>query len=42
VVHCPLHAWPFRLADGACPDEPGAVVETFDVRVEGEDVFLEL
>ncbi len=42
VVHCPLHAWPFRLADGTCPDEPGAVVDTFRVIVQGEDVYLEL
>jgi len=42
AVHCPLHAWPFRLADGGCPDVPGARVDTFTVIVEGEDVYLEL
>jgi nitrite reductase (NADH) small subunit len=42
VVHCPLHAWPFRLADGTCPDEPGAAVDTFAVTLEGEEVYLEL
>lgn len=42
VVYCPLHAWPFRLADGCCPDEPAATVTTYAVTVEGEDVYLEL
>jgi nitrite reductase [NAD(P)H] small subunit len=42
VVHCPLHAWPFRLDDGACPDEPGAQVAVHAVTVEGGDVYLEL
>lgn len=42
VVHCPLHAWPFRLADGTCPDRPDATVTTFPVTVEGGDVYLEL
>ncbi len=42
VVHCPLHAWPFRLADGACVDQPGVAVDTYAVVVEGEDVVLEL
>lgn len=42
VVFCPLHAWPFRLADGTCPEEPAATVATYGVTVEGEDVYLEL
>ncbi len=49
VVHCPLHAWPFRLADGRClalrqaQGESGEVeVDVFAVTVEGEDVYVEL
>jgi nitrite reductase (NADH) small subunit len=42
VVYCPLHAWPFRLTDGTCADEPGAAVATYVVTVEGGDVYLEL
>jgi nitrite reductase (NADH) small subunit len=47
VVHCPLHAWPFRLADGRCTDprpagESAVKVEAFPVTLEGEDVYLEL
>ncbi|WP_059439276.1 Rieske 2Fe-2S domain-containing protein [Anaeromyxobacter sp. PSR-1] len=43
VVYCPLHAWPFQLATGACPEFPEASVRTFPVHVgEGGDLELEL
>ena len=42
VVFCPLHAWPFELASGRCPEFEGVAVDTFPVVVEGEDVFVEL
>jgi nitrite reductase [NAD(P)H] small subunit len=42
VVHCPLHAWPFRLADGRCLEFPGVAVATYRASVEGGEVFLEL
>jgi nitrite reductase (NADH) small subunit len=42
IVRCPLHAWPFRIADGTCPEFPEASVRTFEVTVEGGEVFLEL
>lgn len=42
MVYCPLHAWGFELATGACPEFPGAAVRSYPVRVEGDDVFVEL
>jgi nitrite reductase (NADH) small subunit len=42
VVYCPLHAWPFELATGRCPEFPGVAVDAFPVTIEGEDVFVEL
>ena len=42
VVFCPLHAWPFALSDGSCPEFPEASVEAFPVHVEGDEVFVEL
>jgi nitrite reductase (NADH) small subunit len=42
VVHCPLHAWPFRLDDGTCPEFAGVSVATYRASVEGGEVFLEL
>jgi nitrite reductase/ring-hydroxylating ferredoxin subunit len=42
VVYCPLHAWPFRVADGSCPEFPEVSVATYRAIVEGGEVFLEL
>jgi len=42
VVYCPLHAWPFEIATGLCPEFPGVAVDAFPVTVEGGEVFVEL
>jgi nitrite reductase [NAD(P)H] small subunit len=42
LVFCPLHAWPFDLRTGGCPEFPDVSVRTFAVHVEGGDVFVEL
>jgi nitrite reductase (NADH) small subunit len=42
LVHCPQHAWAFRLDDGSCPEFPGVSVATYRVTVEGGEVYLEL
>lgn len=42
LVHCPLHAWPFHLSTGACPEFPEASVATYRVHVEGGEVEVEL
>lgn len=42
IVYCPVHAWPFELGTGRCVDVPGACVRSFPVRVEGDDVLVEL
>ena len=39
MVLCHRHMWAFKLADGACVDVPALSVETFEVRVEGEEVL---
>lgn len=41
-VYCPLHAWPFCLEDGSCPEFKEAKVASHRAFVEGGDVFLEL
>ena len=38
TVICDRHLWAFRLADGACPDVPTLKAETFEVRVEGNEI----
>ncbi len=42
TVFCPLHAWPFLLRDGGCPEFPEVSVRTFPVHVEGGAVEVEL
>jgi nitrite reductase (NADH) small subunit/3-phenylpropionate/trans-cinnamate dioxygenase ferredoxin subunit len=38
TVACPWHAWRFCIKDGTWVDNPRVKVETFEVRVEGDDV----
>lgn len=38
VVTCPWHAWTFKLSDGKMTLGDFARVDTFDVRVEGDDI----
>ncbi len=42
TVICSRHLWAFRLADGGCIDVPRLVAETFEVRVEGDQVLVKL
>ena len=39
---CPLHGFSYRLDDGSCTMLPALKVPTIPVRVEGDDVFVEL
>ena len=38
MVICPWHAWCFKLADGEWTDNPAIKVDTFAVRVEGDEI----
>jgi nitrite reductase (NADH) small subunit len=38
VVTCPWHAWRFCVRDGKWADNPRLSVETFDVRVAGDEI----
>ena len=42
IVTCPWHAWRFRLADGAWADCPRIKIGCYPVRVEGEDVQVQV
>ncbi len=42
TVFCPVHAWPFDLATGRCTEYPEVSVRVFQVRLEGEEVWIEL
>ena len=38
VVTCPWHAWRFCVGDGRWCDNPRLAVDTFDVRVVGDEI----
>ena len=42
TVTCPWHAWRFRLADGAWADNPRLKISCYPVRVEGEEIQIQL
>jgi nitrite reductase (NADH) small subunit len=42
TVTCPWHAWRFRLADGAWADNPRLKIGCYPVRVEGDDVQIQI
>ena len=38
IVTCPWHAWRFNVTDGKWCDNPKLGVDTFEVRVEGDEI----
>jgi NAD(P)H-dependent nitrite reductase small subunit len=40
TVVCPWHAWAFDVCTGVSPVNPRAKVDTYAVRVEGTDVYV--
>ena len=39
-VTCPWHAWRFDMTDGTWEDNPRGKVDSFEVKVEGDEVFV--
>lgn len=42
TVQCPWHGWTYSLMNGASPSNSMAKVETFEVKIEGEEIKLAL
>lgn len=42
IVTCPWHYWRFRLCDGAWADNPRVKTNSYPVRIEGDDVVLDV
>jgi nitrite reductase (NADH) small subunit/3-phenylpropionate/trans-cinnamate dioxygenase ferredoxin subunit len=42
MVVCNSHMWGFKLTDGTCVDVPALRAETFEVRVEGDEIQVRL
>jgi nitrite reductase (NADH) small subunit/3-phenylpropionate/trans-cinnamate dioxygenase ferredoxin subunit len=42
IVTCPWHAWRFRLADGAWADSPRIKIGCYPVRVENDEIQVQV
>jgi nitrite reductase/ring-hydroxylating ferredoxin subunit len=40
VVRCPWHGWKFNVKTGKMPEAELVSVRSFEVKVEGEDVYV--
>ena len=38
MVSCPWHAWRFRISDGTWCDNPRIKIDTFPLRVVGDEI----
>lgn len=38
AVVCPWHAWKFKICDGTWCDNPRLKIDSFEVRVEGDEI----
>jgi nitrite reductase (NADH) small subunit/3-phenylpropionate/trans-cinnamate dioxygenase ferredoxin subunit len=42
TVTCPWHAWRFRVTDGKWADNPRLGVDTFPVRISGDEIQVQV
>lgn len=42
VVTCPWHGWQFDVTTGACAASPDITVPKYNVKVEGDDILVEI
>lgn len=42
IVMCPWHGWEFDVKTGESPSMPSASVSCFPVKVEGDDILIEV
>lgn len=42
MVVCPWHGWPFDVVTGNCAIRPGLKQKVFTLKIEGEEIFVEL
>ena len=40
IVTCPWHGWRFNIKTGKNPESEVVGVRTFEVKIEGEDIFI--
>ena len=42
IVSCPWHAWRYRVCDGTWQDNPKIKIDSFEVRIEGDDIQVRI
>ncbi|GAM10482.1 3-phenylpropionate/cinnamic acid dioxygenase ferredoxin subunit [Geobacter sp. OR-1] len=42
TLSCPRHGYKFNLRTGACIDYPEFLLKTYPVKIDGDDVYVEL
>lgn len=42
MIICPWHTWTFDTSTGSCITNPKIKVSCFEVKIEGEDLYLKL
>jgi nitrite reductase/ring-hydroxylating ferredoxin subunit len=42
IVTCPWHGWRYDVTTGQSPDNPKAQVRCYQLKLEGDDIFVEL
>ncbi|MGE0822830.1 MAG: Rieske (2Fe-2S) protein [Candidatus Binatia bacterium] len=42
VVTCPWHGWEFDVTTGVNRDDPDTILQKFAVKVEGDDILVEV
>lgn len=42
VVTCPWHGWQYDVTSGCSPENPKVKVASFPLKVEGDDVWVEV
>ena len=42
TVSCPWHGWEYDVTSGVCQMDPSIKVQTFDVKVDGDDILVSI
>ncbi|MBI4242606.1 MAG: Rieske (2Fe-2S) protein [Planctomycetes bacterium] len=41
-IVCPWHGWMFDVRDGSCRLNPNIKIQTFETKIEGNDIYLKI
>ena len=42
IITCPLHAWTYDVTTGECFNDPSCRADCFPVKIEGDDILIEI